>query len=206
LLVCLWGWVAVYARSGRVPSRYVDALVAALEVAPNEREHALDVLVETGFLNRDRNGVVAHGFLEHNGRQLNEMERKRRERERARTVRSVGADSPQTVHGQSAPTDGTDVTDEQRARKDGGVSAATLGRLRERFPTLDIESIEAKLVVAHQERHYRSLDRAMVAWCQKAEANGWDRRAAAVASNGALNADAEAVERMKRLASAGVKP
>lgn len=59
------------------------------------------------------------------------------------------------------------------------MSAATLARCKKRFPNLDLALIEAKLLAYHQQHPYRSLDRALVNWCLKAEENGWDRVAGA---------------------------
>jgi uncharacterized protein YdaU (DUF1376 family) len=64
--------------------------------------------------------------------------------------------------------------EEEEPSKNGGVTAACLARLRSRFPNLDLPVIEAKMLAAHAQHAYRSLDRAMVNWCKKAENEGWD--------------------------------
>lgn len=56
------------------------------------------------------------------------------------------------------------------------VTAACLGRLRARFPALDIEVIEAKMLAHHETHPYKSLDRALIGWCKIAEERGMDAK------------------------------
>ena len=109
VLTLLWAWASVYARDGRVRADYLSTLVRALDLPDKDAAHILKVLVEARVLDRDdKKGVmVVHGFLERNGYQLKEVERKRKarelERKRARTGGGHGADTARTGRAQSAP-------------------------------------------------------------------------------------------------------
>ena len=59
-----------------------------------------------------------------------------------------------------------------------GPTAACLARCKKRFTNLDLPVIEMKMLAAHAIHPYKSLDRAMVGWCKKADENGWDAKPA----------------------------
>lgn len=71
--------------------------------------------------------------------------------------------------GSKEPTNGS-------LRLIAGPSAACLQRCAARFPSLDLPVIEAKMLAYHQRNPYKNLDLAMVNWCKKAEAEGWDAK------------------------------
>jgi len=73
------------------------------------------------------------------------------------------------------------------------VSARCLARLSNRFPTLDLATIETKLLTYHDQHPLRNLDMAMVNWCKTALEKGIDLRNGH--TNGALSEGERILER-----------
>lgn len=95
-LALLWITVRDVSPDGRLPSWDADDIDEAAGT-PGIFQH----LVSVGFIKHNGDlGLVCHDWMDHSGKQCQDAERKRVEREKKA---KVSTDSPRTVHGASPP-------------------------------------------------------------------------------------------------------
>lgn len=162
--------------------------LAALARATMEEWVAVEVEVAAAFDTQSREGcwVQKRMVAEHRRQDAFYAQQSRAGKlGRDKQLMGLAQGSPSRPPAQSPGSPGSpgasgEAEEEARtgSKNGGGVSAACLGRLRVRFPSLDLPVIEAKMLAYHTRNPYKSLDLAMINWCKQAEKRGIDQLAA----------------------------
>ena len=98
--------------------------------------------------------------------------REAQNRHRQPTSASVSHGQPSSSQAEAEAEADTDT--KERKAVAHAPSARCLARCQERFPTVDIPTVEAKLLAFHERNPFKNLDMAMVNWCKKARDKGFD--------------------------------
>lgn len=128
----LWLYCVKYAADGVLTAHKICGISRRMDLHPMSDDDVLNALRSSGFVDREDDGTMrVHGFMDRNGRHLQEAERKRAARAATGPRDKSGRykDSPRTVRGKSPTTgrNGTvrDVTNEKTLRPVGREAPAS---------------------------------------------------------------------------------